>query len=110
MSGNIESLEAQYETLLKQKVEMLQKEVKEAEERKQAELKKVEEEKLRAQIKAELVKEIGEKSVVQPTTERITMQADVSEMQQFAANFAKKHNLTGKPYEQYIKEKFGGGY
>ena len=74
--AEVEQLEQEYAELLQQKVQQLKNETK-------------------------------ERSVIQnPTTVETTMAAGKTDLLQFNESFCKKHNISGKPYEQFIREKF----
>jgi len=86
---SIEELEAMHKELLMKKIAKLQDEEKEREE-------------MKAEIRADLVKEMGDADVSKITSEPETMKKDLTDFEVFKNTFAKKHDITGKPYGEYI--------
>ncbi len=103
---SIEELEAMHKELLMKKIAKLQDEEKEAEEKaekeKEEESKNKEREEMKAEIRADLVKEMGDADVSKITSEPETMKKDLTDFEVFKNTFAKKHDITGKPYGEYI--------
>lgn len=111
---SIEELEAMHKELLMKKIAKLQDEEKEAEEKaekeKEEENKQKEREEMKADIRADLVKEMGDADVSKITSEPETMKKDLSDFEVFKNSYVKKHNLSGKPYEEYIHDLAFGEY
>ena len=111
---SIEELEAIHKELLMKKIVKLQDEEKLAEEKvnkeKEEETKQKEREEMKAEIRADLVKEMGETDESKITEEPETMKKDVTDFEVFKNTFAKKHGITGKPYEEYIHDLAYGEY
>jgi hypothetical protein len=113
----IEQLNAELEMLKKQNLEkaIAEEKAKLAEKAKLEELEK--EKKLRESLKIELEKELlgKQESRIVEEKETVTLQKDTKGFEAFKENFVKRRNkeglgMTGKPYEEALKEKFGGDY
>ena len=72
--------------------------------------KKKDEETLREEIKAEVLKEMkGTSTIVSDDAEQLS-QPKKGSWEKFSQTYVKKHNLSGKTYEDIIEELAGGGY
>lgn len=105
----IEELQSELEELKKRNLEAeLAKEKAKADEELRLAQEK-ETERMREEIRQELVKKIGGESKV--TKEQpVKMDTDDSELEEFKSVFTKKQGITGDPYESYIKRLAWGDY
>lgn len=113
----IEQLNAELEMLKKQNLEkaIADEKAKFAERAKLEELEK--EKKMKEILRAEVEKEFLGKQESRIVEEKgtVTLQKDTKDFEMFKENFVKRRKkegfeLTGKPYEEMLIEKFGGGY
>jgi len=65
---------------------------------------------LEEQIRSKVLQEFAEKSNIVSNDKPVEMARPSNDIQRFCANFAKKHGLTGRKYEDFITDKVEGGY
>lgn len=109
MEKTIEELQAELEALKKRNLEVeLAKEIAKAEDEQKLQKEK-EMEKMREEIRKEVMENMAAESKI---TEKDSMKLDSpkSDLLEFKDTFVKKLGLTGRPYEDVIKDICYGGY